>query len=730
MATLFQHLRQLPTHDLRAIATRLAVSSRAQRHKDEWLSSIVAAWSAPHQADALLAQLSAQARSALARLVQLEQIPGPLFRAEYGAVRRARQATYATPPWQAPATVSEELYYVGLLHAREAKPVDKAAALCTPADLRPYLLSRLVQPPLTPVAVVPTDISWSVASAFCHDVAHLLVYLEEYTAHFGKSLSLAHGRWLPRAHLAAWHQRMAGAEQRPAPTSHRSTPRLRLCMALATLAGLVDRGTVLPLGEAWLAEPVDAQVAVLWRAWLQASPQARAAFALADGKLPMPWPTTLVSALAGQREPVSPHMLSQRLLALDTDPQYWVSQVKDLSDLEHLLAAVLQEILTPLAVVEPVAIHNRGAPLYRLTQVGHWLTAGDSPAPVVDSASGNARLADDADATGWQLRIHAARSAALHLRTVRFAAHQRVEQAADGLWHVYRMDGVTVTRAQCMGIGIPSILALFRDLNLELSEVQLQTLRTWESQANKMTLAYLPVLRTRTSDDLAALAQSPTLRDLLGDVLGPAAASLNVTVQEAAQMLAAAGLPSRVLATGTSAPTLGSAPTTGSAPTPVSAPTTGSASSAAPALWLAGQVYLALSAYLPLPLMLPPADLDKLLHRLAPEQQAMLARQLQQVQEDLRNLLDGRVFAPPPQAAPESDRRTAIAQGLDERQDLDMVYFSPGRNLETRRRVTPYWVEEFRGHGYLRAYCHLSGQVLTFRLDRIVALSAYDPTTR
>jgi predicted DNA-binding transcriptional regulator YafY len=51
-----------------------------------------------------------------------------------------------------------------------------------------------------------------------------------------------------------------------------------------------------------------------------------------------------------------------------------------------------------------------------------------------------------------------------------------------------------------------------------------------------------------------------------------------------------------------------------------------------------------------------------------------------------------------------------------------MTYFTAGRNLLTRRVVTPYWLEEHRGIPYLRADCHQAGKVLLFRLDRIQEL--------
>ena len=59
---------------------------------------------------------------------------------------------------------------------------------------------------------------------------------------------------------------------------------------------------------------------------------------------------------------------------------------------------------------------------------------------------------------------------------------------------------------------------------------------------------------------------------------------------------------------------------------------------------------------------------------------------------------------------------------MDSGQWLEMIYFSPARNLTVRRHVQPAWFRQEQGPAYVLAYCQEAGAVLTFRLDRIQSL--------
>jgi len=115
--TLYQHLAQIPYKDLRGIATRLGLRKRNQGQKQEWIEPIVTGWQQAALQQQWLPMFSEHAKRALERLLQAEQMPATLFWAEYGPVRQvtARQK-WSPPPWQEPATVSEELYYTPPQH--------------------------------------------------------------------------------------------------------------------------------------------------------------------------------------------------------------------------------------------------------------------------------------------------------------------------------------------------------------------------------------------------------------------------------------------------------------------------------------------------------------------------------------------------------------------------------------------------------------------------------------
>lgn len=127
-AALRRHLANVPYKALRGIATRLGLRLRTQQRKAEWIATIAEGWQAAATAQRWLAQLSPAAHTALARLVQADQIPATLFWAEYGRVRQGTVREQGTPPpWQAPATVSEELYYSGLLFPLAPATLKRAA---------------------------------------------------------------------------------------------------------------------------------------------------------------------------------------------------------------------------------------------------------------------------------------------------------------------------------------------------------------------------------------------------------------------------------------------------------------------------------------------------------------------------------------------------------------------------------------------------------------------------
>lgn len=207
-STYWAYLRH---QEVRAIAAALGVGRRAtENQKGAWVAGIAAAWLDPVQADALLARLTLAACAALWRLGEAGVLPRELFLATYGALRlpgdTAARAAGTDPPWRQPQTVSEELFYLGLLLPAGDQPILVTPAFRLPAELRQLLAAPLrrrlglVGAPYLPVAPLPAQ-----PLPLLHDLAQWLIYL-----HQQPHLVLLHARWLPPRHLAAFQARSKG----------------------------------------------------------------------------------------------------------------------------------------------------------------------------------------------------------------------------------------------------------------------------------------------------------------------------------------------------------------------------------------------------------------------------------------------------------------------------------------------------------------------------------------
>lgn len=119
---------------------------------------------------------------------------------------------------------------------------------------------------------------------------------------------------------------------------------------------------------------------------------------------------------------------------------------------------------------------------------------------------------------------------------------------------------------------------------------------------------------------------------------------------------------------------------------------------------------------------MPLAALARLYAQLPAPEQAACSAALQAVETSLAALLDGQAFTPPPTPGDPARWRPLLEAAIDGQRPLEMVYFSPARNLPTRRTIRPAWLLERSGAAYVEAYCDEAGALLTFRLDRILAL--------
>jgi len=743
MPALLDSLQRLPHRDLRAIATRLGVRRRGQNRKAAWVESLAAFWSSPHQANALLATLSPAALRALHRLYQAHALPAPPFLAECGAIRQAGRGPAAPPPpWQAPRTVSEELYYAGLLFPLPAGNIRQAQWFALADEVLPLLATLWSAPQVAETSCLSAQTSGP--ATLVHDVGQTLIFLCADPA-----LRLNHGRWLYPSEMATLNQRLLAPDPEPLPPSHRRTRRMRFLFFLVTAADLAQGRQVTPLGSAWLAASSARQVATLWTAWQAAESDTRAAYSQPEARLPAPWPVPLLEILATQRTPFAVATLSNLILGQSQSLRdFFATHLPDLSTLDRLIQETLDGALAAFGAV--LALPLRQDPQnpgpgptaggdYVLTEAGAWLLRGRHGRPPrwLNPTVPPQSPRIETDPAGWQVIAPARRGLVHQARLAPYAQHQGLLLTAEGPLQRYQLDAHTVASAAAAGYGLPGLAHALHGLGLALDGPQMAQLQRWHAQGQMLRLSPLSVLQAATPALMAEIQQRPALRDMLGELLSSTVSTVIAPPATVAAKLRQAGYypaqaggprsPAEAAAEGAG----GSERAPATAPGPADAADSGSrrtsdgaerAEPADPALWLAGQLYVLLGEQLDLPLPPPFTRLAAEWRHFPPAQQALLETQWQALREQVLDLLDGHAFTPPPTPADPDLWRPIIADALARGAYLDMTYFTAGRNMLTRRVVEPYWIEEAHGVPYLRAHCHTTGKVLLFRLDRIMEL--------
>ncbi|MCE7987670.1 MAG: WYL domain-containing protein [Caldilinea sp. CFX5] len=139
-------------------------------------------------------------------------------------------------------------------------------------------------------------------------------------------------------------------------------------------------------------------------------------------------------------------------------------------------------------------------------------------------------------------------------------------------------------------------------------------------------------------------------------------------------------------------------------------------------LWLLLQLYQGLSAYVPLPMHLPPGLREAIGVQLTLAQQSAAEAAVRQLLAALDQSLRGYHALPNPVAPPQTvEPLPLIKAALAQQTDLTIRYSGGGRNDESTRRITPYYLETRNQIAYLIAWCHLRQAERVFRVDRITA---------
>ncbi|RKO62438.1 putative transcriptional regulator [Caldibacillus debilis GB1] len=71
---------------------------------------------------------------------------------------------------------------------------------------------------------------------------------------------------------------------------------------------------------------------------------------------------------------------------------------------------------------------------------------------------------------------------------------------------------------------------------------------------------------------------------------------------------------------------------------------------------------------------------------------------------------------------------SAIIQAILSQHTIDTVYHTQSRNIETRRKIDPYYLVPRENRFYLIGYCHLAKEVRTFRISRFKAVNILEQT--
>ncbi len=704
MPMLFDCLLTRTALELRTIAARLGVRTRTTLTKHDLAAVITTFWLQDPRRMALLRSLSPQARQALQRLLTFDTIPRTLFLAEFGAIRSARsQGKNHALPWRRPQSASEELAYSGLLHGSSRQPLPQTDGYLLPSDLKLLVQTWLAQPPADPPAlpnpppVQPFDV--------LHDVAILLAWLHRCRQ---SEIPLPFDRWLPADALRSLNRALLHPEPEPLPRSHRQTQRLRCLLFWATAAGLQQAGALSPLGRQWLDLPPGEQLTILWQGWRTASCELRTAFLWPDAPLPAPWPEPLWSALRTQAGGWRAEQLAAGLLATSPPPTaYWVANLDATHTLQQIVEALCTGPLAHFGLVTWTPSTEQTAAVYQLTAAGRALLQDRTPTPT-DAPDAPAAAA------GWRQEEDALvveQPAACITRglPILSAGAQRIatQRIAGMITHSYYLTAASLRRYAQHGLTLPLLLDALQSLGIVLPAPQAALLQSWCAVPAALDVSLVTLLRAPDSQTMAALHGDGAVAVHIQQLLSPAAAILDMTPAAARTLLRKRGfalpIPSR----------------------PQDDQAAGPQTEAA-AAWLAGQLYHELRNLLPLPLDPPYATMEDAFTQLAPGQQAALKAVRDQMVEDLRHLLDGRAFTPPPQPSDPARWRPLLETAMAAEQWLEMLYFSPARNLVTRRHIQPAWFTQQPGPEYVLAYCQEAGALLTFRLDRIQSLQPLD----
>jgi hypothetical protein len=525
--------RALADHDLsllRLIAELWGVELHAANQReglDEWLNR----FADPAWAWAGLAQLPAEAQAALAHLAQARgQIPLSAFMRRYGelramgAVKRQREQ-----PWRNQPSLTETLWYRGLIgrgfldDGRGPEefiylPTEIGVALGQPLPAAP------LPPPGAPV-VAPSVIQTTEYHAAA-DLVTLLAYAQVATLRLDDT---PNGLVFPSQHRAALDRFLYQ------PSALDAYAALALDLRLATHPPFRLNA---PVAQPFLEADPGAQshrLANAWKAsttwndlrrlpglvfegqaWRNDPPAARTVFLGVLAQVPPHTWWSLNAFLAALKDRAPDFQRSggdyDAWYIRDAATQAYVRGFEYWDRVDGALARWMLE--NPLFWWGIVTLGGDAADrAFCLTPRGHaWLTAQPSPPFVAATAAITLTRAGE-------LPVPFATPALDRFRLARFTHWL----SRDKNGYIYRLTPAALARAQKKGLSVAKITAFLERVLGEpnlLPEVR-GALDRWGQRGPEAAVRDVAVLTVRDARLLATLRQSPVLRGLLGEPLGP-----------------------------------------------------------------------------------------------------------------------------------------------------------------------------------------------------------------
>jgi len=679
-------LQQTPIRELEIIARLWLNQVGRNPKKKQLIAQLMRVMHDESNLEHILEQLTPDEQTALAALkANGGRLLWSTFREQFGEIRPYTpwQEKSDPHPWHDPISTAERLSHLGLIFRfpRRPKPGEQVSILI-PSDL----LYRL--PPVPSYSIAATTSHQPQAAkqeAFLLDLALFLSLLAR------SDIRPLHDRWLPPKQINALNQRLTRPEDLSQVGSERSTKRLRILHLLAEAANLIalSDGLLKPtlIGWQWLRADEAERYQQLWQAASTLSVALWKRYRLpgSDEEDPTQLFTSLLHHLAQAPVgvPLSLAIFSQQLEA--QDPLFFAlrQNFSSLKAGKNVAAQrFIKEIMTTLLCFCGI-VTTSGEPeepsTITLTPLGHYLLTGKGSPP---SRKEEPITLDEA--LTITLPAHTAFPTLLQIESIaEWRGHDHTSRQ-------YQLTEASIARTLRRGTPLSQLLHdLEQATGMPLSDAQRKKLTRWAANIQRVTLHQLTILETNTATQMRKLTATRTVKNSVASTLSARAVVIKESavprVQQALhkQGIHIAGMPSLSAAHS-------------------------SLQQTSPAQFLlTAHIYKGLAQWIKLPQPLPVSTLNQLSAQLDPSTRTIIEQAATDTIEQLKQVIDGwTARSLSGVGLPQAETLPLIEQAINQKQDLQLTYWSAGRNARTNRQVEPQRLE-WRGQiAYLIAYCH------------------------